>query len=710
DFIYVHSDQITLDVYFLRDTSTLDVPMNGTVTEDQIAISSISAGDEFPEVPVDNVVWLVISGANVMRVTTEHPGDFSLYTFTLTDSRIDPYYNGLTFNFKANCPSDLDCKTPDHECPEEDWVDFPIDYMARDFDSFRTALLDFASLRYPDWNDRLEADAGVMWAEILSALGDEMAFYQDRVAREAHLETATQRRSVRRHARLIDYHMHDGLGATTWLDVTVEDGASGTIAAGTDVWALSDDESEISFEIGNGLREVLAGVTYAVDSARNEFEPHCWDEDDTCLPLGSTEIHVLEEVADVLFPALGEDVEYLLLTTIPTPDLPTKSHLVRLVSAENTTDPVFGTLITRIVWEDADATPFEMDMTLLRVRGNIVPVTAGRTLSSRFIVGEDADPDALADLNYGALPRAVEREGAGKVPIYLHSLEESDEEALVWLGDEPTEALPEISLREVEYDGTNWQDVTAGDWNYRTSMLGSPSSQGMDPDYVLDDGMWRRVVGYHRPTGEVIHQDYATGAGKTIRFGDGEFGLIPAEGTIFQADYRIGNGAIGNVAAESIVNFEDSDMPIVTAISNPFPAENGENEESLADVKKLAPEAFKAVTYRAVRPEDYAEAAERLDWVDQAGGEFRWTGSWLTAFVTPDPENAVVVLPDQETELNAQLDRFRQAGREAYMRDPVYANIDLEIKICLERSAFAGEVRTRVSEALFGKKGLRPTE
>ncbi len=37
-----------------------------------------------------------------------------------------------------------------------------------------------------------------------------------------------------------------------------------------------------------------------------------------------------------------------------------------------------------------------------------------------------------------------------------------------------------------------------------------------------------------------------------------------------------------------------------------------------AEIRQLAPEAFRALTYRAVRPEDYAEAAERLDWVQRA--------------------------------------------------------------------------------------------
>ena len=44
-----------------------------------------------------------------------------------------------------------------------------------------------------------------MLAELLSAAGDELSYQQDRIAAEATSATATQRRSVIRHARLVDY-------------------------------------------------------------------------------------------------------------------------------------------------------------------------------------------------------------------------------------------------------------------------------------------------------------------------------------------------------------------------------------------------------------------------------------------------------------------------------------------------------------------------
>src|SRR5690606_11184234 len=46
---------------------------------------------------------------------------------------------------------------------------------------------------------------------------------QDVIATEAYLETARLRTSVRRHARLVDYAMHEGANARAWVTVCVGD-------------------------------------------------------------------------------------------------------------------------------------------------------------------------------------------------------------------------------------------------------------------------------------------------------------------------------------------------------------------------------------------------------------------------------------------------------------------------------------------------------
>jgi hypothetical protein len=50
------------------------------------------------------------------------------------------------------------------------------------------------------------------------------------------------------------------------------------------------------------------------------------------------------------------------------------------------------------------------------------------------------------------------------------------------------------------------------------------------------------------------------------------------------------------------------------------------------------------------------------------------------------------------------LDAVRQVGREVYVNDPIYVNLDLVIRICVEPTAYIGEVIERVIEALTVEK------
>ena len=149
-------------------------------------------------------------------------------------------------------------------------------------------------------------------------------------------------------------------------------------------------------------------------------------------------------------------------------------------------------------------------------------------------------------------------------------------------------------------------------------------------------------------------------------------------------------------------------LPFIDSVTNPFPAQYGLDSET-PNVAKALTRSFQAVTYRAVRPEDYQEAAERLPWVQKAGASFRWTGSWITAFVTGfDPMGAVVLADDERIDLVNQLDRFRQAGRQVYVFDPEYANIDLQIEICVSADDYPGEVKKRVYRSTAGQKRHSP--
>ena len=82
-------------------------------------------------------------------------------------------------------------------------------------------MLDRMATILPAWEENHAADLGIMLIELLAFLGDYLSYQQDAVATEAYLGTARRRTSVRRHVRLIDYPMHDGRNARTWVHFNV---------------------------------------------------------------------------------------------------------------------------------------------------------------------------------------------------------------------------------------------------------------------------------------------------------------------------------------------------------------------------------------------------------------------------------------------------------------------------------------------------------
>ncbi len=721
DFVLVDAAQTRLEVHFFHRLG--DLAPAFALSAAQVRILSLTGAADVPPVTVASVD--AVDGTKdfaVIRVVA--PGGFAPYVLHLESTSIDPYFNDATFSFKASCPSDLDCKAARAVCPPEPRVDVAVDYRARDFQSFRRALLDFASLRYPGWPDRLEADAGVMVAELLSALGDELAYQQDRVGREACLETATQRRSLRRHARLVDYALHDGLGATAWLVVTAS--ADGVVPPGARAWAVHDGV-EVDFEVGGGLASRLDGTAgYAVAKVLNGATPHVWDPAHACLPVGATELAIQGWHAAEISGGKPQFSRPVILRTYPTdPAVPARVQLVQVTSAQDDTDPLLAENITRISWSPSGALPFELDLETLQVHCNVVPATAGRTWG----IGPAAppvpppDPATTPDLDRfftigqppagsppGTVP-AIEREGPqrdskdppSRSTTYLFPLPGTDADDLVWLGEDPEHAEPEIWVAAANPSDPR-AIAKATPWEWRPSFVGAISSPASADHFVLDDGFWRELA---RPGDEGPHlADYVGDPGKTVRFGDGVFGAEPAVGTLFRAIYRLGNGRKGNLPADAITQFDAASFGgVAGAVTNPLPSSGGEEPDSAQQVRELAPAAFRAVTYRAVRPEDYAEAARRLWWVEQAGATFRWTGSWLAAFVTPDPLGGAALAAGLRAELQDQLDRFRQAGRPAYGLDPIYADLDLLITVCVEPTSYPGDVKERVLEALVSGEG-----
>ncbi len=217
------SDQKILIVHFIHPLpgEPNGFPASPLLTRQNI---SVEGGVRVTNIHVQSIT----AAANELTVNVNQAGDFSTYRLRLTASiasetpppGFDPQLSEVEFSFKVDCPSDFDCQ-PEEDCPPETLPEPSLDYLAKDYASFRRLMLDRLATILPEWQERNPADVGVAIVETLAYAADQLSYYQDAVATEAYLGTARRRVSVRRHARLLDYPMHDGVNARLWVQVQV---------------------------------------------------------------------------------------------------------------------------------------------------------------------------------------------------------------------------------------------------------------------------------------------------------------------------------------------------------------------------------------------------------------------------------------------------------------------------------------------------------
>jgi hypothetical protein len=160
-------NQRVLKVYFIPKTTDegQDVPSDLlNALHGKTNLVEIRGG-----VRVQNIeVTEVSARTDHLEVRVAEPGDFSTYELSVANSvALDPAYSRCDFSFKAGCPSRFDCKL-DPVCPPEPRVEPLIDYMAKDYASFRQALIDLIPTLVPDWQERHEADLGMALIELLA--------------------------------------------------------------------------------------------------------------------------------------------------------------------------------------------------------------------------------------------------------------------------------------------------------------------------------------------------------------------------------------------------------------------------------------------------------------------------------------------------------------------------------------------------------------
>ncbi|PHM07167.1 putative baseplate assembly protein, partial [Nostoc sp. 'Peltigera malacea cyanobiont' DB3992] len=111
----------------------------------------------------------------------------------------------------------------------------------------------FPSLKH--LKTRNPQDPSLALLDAWATVADVLTFYQERIANEGYLRTATERRSLVELARLVDYAHSPGVSASVYLAFTLEDGYNLEIPAGLSSQSIPDsDESPEFLETSEKLR------------------------------------------------------------------------------------------------------------------------------------------------------------------------------------------------------------------------------------------------------------------------------------------------------------------------------------------------------------------------------------------------------------------------------------------------------------------------
>lgn len=146
-----------------------------------------------------------------------------------------------------------------------------IDYTSRSYAELRDDMLSHASTLLPQWTSRSPNDFGVVLVELFAYMGDILSYYTDRIANEAFLATATQRRSVLNLARMLDYRPNGTNAAKVTLTFTSAPGSADIVVpAGTRVSTETVNTEPLYFETDVDVTIPAVGNAAAVAATEGQ--------------------------------------------------------------------------------------------------------------------------------------------------------------------------------------------------------------------------------------------------------------------------------------------------------------------------------------------------------------------------------------------------------------------------------------------------------
>lgn len=627
--------------------------------------------------PVKVIAIAAGPSADTLELRVSPLGDYSTYTLELVFAGIDPVFAQIPFKFRPACFSGACKATPTGvaQTPPPQ-----IDYLARDYDSLRHALIAALKARVPGWEPTSEADLTLTLLELLAVTGDELSDLQDRVMSEAYLATARRRISLARHARLVDYFLQEGNQATGLLALTVDPSVSSAVdlAAGFVAWA--GEERSLA------RTEFVSVAPRRLHRDLNALALYTWSGARPGLDAGSCAADLA--VADASAAANVEgliragDVPELVIAALADPRTGNRGsadprHRQRLRLLEGTAgataavDPLTGESYVRVRWrrEDALLRPYCFrargdDGTtrddLAGFWGNLLPVSQGAIIRASYHP-PTATPHGDRTYSRGADGWASCELGEGAPLLYR-----------------PLELAPGLLASDVPPVSTLSASVSSGGaleaWREVISLVGS---RGQDPDYTIETD--------ERGRSRVI-------------FGDGVNGRPLADDAVVHIRYQTGYGPDGNLGADRLISFERAAAPAVAAIRNPFEIDDGAAPEDPQEALRRIPEAFRARQLRAVTLADYASAAMAVEGVAKAAARYTWAGSFRCVHLAIDPVGTDTLTPILRARVEQALAPRRLLGEELRIFGPRFVALAVTLTVCAQPEVWAADLRAALED------------
>lgn len=439
------------------------------------------------------------------------------------------------------------------------------DYMVRDYDSYLEEMKNLIAVKAPQWTDTSDSDFGMVILQVMAAMLDKLAWYQDRIINEAFLDSAIERKSVINHCRLLGYQATGATPAKVLLKFELDS----TMDEVTIPLKTRVEGTNISFETYEDANNIKLYFTNIWGYQSNKFTSNYYNEAKTegqtflpiNLPISAGDGLYIGysqrfDGLDIKLYGKGKSIlgnwEYLNEN-----GRWTKFTIVTDTTVENNYQFMQS---GKVQWE----VPINWSRNVLQginiywARFNITSADLFSTIDTiKFI--------------------------DNKVYVYIKAQEGETVRETIGYSDGSKNQVFELDV--IDIDNTSIKVyVDNKEWTKASSFVLSTAT---DEHYLLN------------VTTKI-----------NIEFGNNIHGKIPADGSDIDVEYRIVKGSEGNVGKNSLTKLPSA-IKGVLSVTNPDIASGGIDSEDINTIKVNAINELRAFN-RAVTIEDFVHLVKKL--------------------------------------------------------------------------------------------------